>query len=113
MTIPQQIQATTDTYNRQMVPQPSKTLFYGTIMHDAAGPVGVAMHPQRHFTETHLAEYHPLHSMFDRYTKQRVVKAHRRPMHLFQPVPTHATLHGPWQLKYAACTYDPILQLLP
>ena len=113
MTIPQQIQATTDTYDRQMVPQPSNTLFYGTIMHDATGTVGVTMHPQRHFIETHLVEYHPLYSMCDRNIKQRVVKTRRQPMHLFQPVPTHSTLYGLWQLKYATYTYEPILKLLP
>ena len=54
MTIPQQIQATKDIYGRQMAPPPGDSLFYDTLVHDAAGPVGVTMHPQRHFTEARL-----------------------------------------------------------
>ena len=56
-----------------MAPPPGKALFYGTLSHDAAGPVGVTMYPHRHFTEAHLAEYRPLSSVFDNHTKQRVV----------------------------------------
>ena len=99
MTIPDQIQATRDTYGRQMVPPPGKALFYGTLSHDAAGPAGVTMHPQRHFTEAHLAEYHPLHTMFDSHTKHRVIQAHRNLKYLFQPVPHHPALYWPWRLK--------------
>ena len=71
-----------------MAPLPGKALFYGTLSHDAAGPAGVNMHPHRHFTEAHLAEYHPLSPMFDNHTKQRVIQAHHNLKHLFQPVPT-------------------------
>ena len=77
MTIPEQVQATRDTYGRQMTPPPGKALFYGTLLHDAAGPAGVAIHPNRHFTDTHLTEYHPLSSLFDTKTKHRVMQVHR------------------------------------
>ena len=76
MTNPEQIQATRDTYGRQMSPPPGKPLIYGTFYHDAAGPAGVNMHPHRHFTEAHLPEYHPLSDMFDAHTKQRVIQTH-------------------------------------
>ena len=69
MIIPEQIQAMRDTCGRQMVPPPGKALFYGTLSHDASGSDGVTMHPHKHFTEAHLAEYHPLSSMFDNHTK--------------------------------------------
>ena len=68
-TTPQQIQATIDTYGRQMAPPPGKPLFFGTLSHDAAGPAGVTIHPKRQFTETHLLEYHPQQSLFYKYTK--------------------------------------------
>ena len=113
MTIPDQIQATRDTYGRQMAPPPGKALFYGTLSHDAAGPAGVTMHPQRHFTEAHLAEYHPLHTMFDSHTKHRVIQAHRNLKYLFQPVPQHPALYWPWRLKNATTTMEPVPELLP
>ena len=69
MTISDQIQATRDTYGRQIAPPPGKPLFYGTLYHDAAGPVGVTIHPLQQFTEAHLLEYHPLSEMFDEHTK--------------------------------------------
>ena len=52
-------------------------IFFGTIMHDAAGPAGVTMYPRRQFTEVHLPDYHPFHCLFDAHTKQRVIAAHR------------------------------------
>ena len=113
MTIPQQIQATKDTYGRQMAPPPGDSLFYGTLVHDAAGPAGVTMHPHRHFTEAHLPAYHPFHSMFDMHTKQRVIAAHRNLRHLFQPTPSHRTLRWPWRLKSPTTTHDKVPQLLP
>ena len=54
MTTPKQIQATKDTYGRQMAPPPGKILFYGALVNDAAGPAGVTLHPDRHFTAAHL-----------------------------------------------------------
>ena len=96
-----------------MAPPPGKPLFYGTLVHDAAGPAGVTLHPQRHFTEAHLAEYHPLHSMFDEHTKTRIIKVHRRLKHLFQPRPQHAVLIWPWRLISATGTAEQIPQLLP
>ena len=50
MTIPDQKQATRDTYGRQMAPLPGKPLFYVTLYHDAAGSTGVTVHPHRPFT---------------------------------------------------------------
>ena len=96
-----------------MAPPPGKPLFYGTLVHDAAGPVGVTLYPQRHFTEAHLPEYHPLHSMFDEQAKTRIIKAHRRLKHLFQPRPHHAALTWPWRLVSATGTAEQIPQLLP
>ena len=95
MTILEQIQVTKVTYGHQMAPPPSKPLFYGTLVHDAAGPAGIDLHPDRHFTEAHLPVYHPLHSMFDEHTNKRIIEAHRRLKHLFQPRPQHAALIWP------------------
>ena len=96
-----------------MASPPGKALFYSTISHDAAGPAGVTMHAHRHFTEAHLAEYHPLSSMFDNHTKKRVIQAHHRLKYLSQPVPTHSALRWSWQLKSATDTIDPIRDLIP
>ena len=112
MTTPQQIQATKDTYGHQIAPPPGDSPFYGTLVHDAAGPTGVTMHQQRHFTEAHLLAYHPLHSMFDTHTKQRVIAAHHNLRHLFQPTPTHSALRWPWRLKSPTTTHDKVPQLL-
>ena len=106
MTIPDQIQATRDTYGRQMAQPPGKTLFYGTLSHDAIGPAGVTMYPHRHFTDAHLAEYHPLRSMFDIHTKQRVIQAHHNLKHLFslyQPNP-HYTGIGNYSQRQGKST---------
>ena len=82
MTIPQQIQATKDTHGRQMAPPPNKPFSYGTLVYDFAGPTGVILQPDRHFTKVNLPEYHPLRSMFDEHTKTRIIEAHRRLKHL-------------------------------
>ena len=92
MIIPQQIQSTKDTYGRQMAPLPGKPLLYGTLVHDAAGPVGVTLHLDHHFTAAHLQKYNPLHSMFDEHTKTRIIEVHRRLKHLFHQRPHHSTL---------------------
>ena len=70
MTIPDQIQATHDTYGRQMDPPSGKPLFHGTLYHNATDSTGVTLHPHRHFTAAHLLEYYPLSDIFDDYTKQ-------------------------------------------
>ena len=70
MNIPQHIQTATYTYGHQIAPPPSKSLFFGMLMHDATSPTGVIMYPKRYSTEAYLPEYHPLHSMFDRHTKK-------------------------------------------
>ena len=113
MTIPQQIQTTKDTHGRQMAPPPGKPLFYGTLVHDAAGPSGVTMHHDRHFTATYLLEYHTLISMFDEHTKTRIIEAHRRLKYLFQPRPHHSVLQWPCRLISVTDTSEPISQLLP
>ena len=113
MTIPQQIQTTKDTHGRQIAPPSGKPLFYGTLTHDTAGPVGVTLHPDRHFTKAHLPEYHLLHSIFDEHTKTRIIEAHRRLKHLFQPRPQHSVLIWPWRLISATYTAERIPQFLP
>ena len=95
MTILDQVQAKRDTYGRQMAQPSGKFLFYGTVSLDAAGHAGVTMHPYRLFTATHLHEYHPLRSLFDTHSKQRVIQSHRRLKYLFQPVPTRPLYNGP------------------
>ena len=96
-----------------MAPPPGKALFYGTLSHDAAGPTGVTMHLHRYFTQAHLAEYHPLSSMFDQHTKQRVTQAYHNLKHLFQLVPTQPALRWPWKLKSTTDTVEPIPDLIP
>lgn len=113
MTIPEQIQATRDTCGRQMAPPSGKSLFNGTLSHNATGPTGDTMYPNRHFTPVNLREYHPLSSFFDANTKHRVILAHCRLKYLFQPVPTHSALQWLWQLKFNTETVHPIPDLLP
>ena len=113
MTIPQQIQATKDTHGRQMAPPPNKPLLYGTLVYDFAGPTGVILQPDRHFTKVHLPEYHPLRSMFDEHTKTRIIEAHRRLKHLFQPRPQYSVLIWSWRFILATDTAERIPQLLP
>ena len=91
-TIIEQIQATKSTYGRQMAPPPGMALFYGTISHDATVPAGITTHPNRYFNDVYLPKYHSLHSMFDTYTKHRVIQVHRRLMYLSKSVPSHNTL---------------------
>ena len=108
MTIQQKIQATIDTYRRKMAQPPEDSLYYCTLVQDAAGPVGVTMHSQRHFTEAHLPAYHPLHSLFDTHIKQRVIADHHNLRHIFQPTPTHHALRWPWRIKSPTTNHDPV-----
>lgn len=87
-----------------MTSPPGNPLFFGTIAHDALGPAGVTMHSQRHFTEVHLQDYHPLHSIFNYHTRQQVIQAHYRLRRLFRLDPIDAALRWPWQLKSATDT---------
>ena len=96
-----------------MAPPLDKSLLYGTLVYDFAGPTGVILHPDRPFTKVHLSEYHPLHSMFDEHTKTRIIEAHRRLKHLFQPRPQHSVLIWSWRFILATDTAERIPQLLP
>lgn len=113
MTIPEQIQTTRDTPDRKMERLSGNALFYGALSLDATGPVGVTMHPHRHFTETPLLEYHPVHSLFDTHAKQRVIQVHCNIKYLVQLVPVYSAIQRPWQLKLSTDTIDPIPQILP
>ena len=95
-----------------MVPPPRNALIFWTLMHDITGPVGVIMHPHRHFIEAHLLDFYPFYSVFDHHTKQRVIAARHNLSHFFRPVPTHHVLRWPWQLKSHTDTYKLVPQLL-